>query len=208
MRNLEFLNRWLSAVIKLQQRIDAWDETQRKLLLAGIILAISLLGVGTCFIPAHNQKTALMMQKEQLLTATQALQLVINNNLQSKKELSNEKINKIQRKLPATRDIAELFRNFIKQDSTLQLVQLTTTPPIKLKEGAQDFLIDEKAVYQTELTLVISGDFYTIFHYLQQFEQMPWYFFWKSMTYQVTKYPAATIILTLQVLSLNAEKTG
>lgn len=205
MRNFEFLNRGLSAVIKLQQRIDAWDETQRKLLLAGLLFAISLLSVTVGFIPMYNQGIALTVQKKQLLTATQALQTVLKNHQLAEKEINSTKI---QRTLPATRDIVELFRNFIKKDSTLQLVELRSVPPIKLKEGDQDFLVDGKAVYRTELTLTISGDFHTIFNYLQQFEQMPWYFFWKSMTYQVTKYPDATVILTLQVLSLNAEKTG
>lgn len=202
MRNFEFLNRWFGAVIKLQQRIDAWNETQRKLLLAGILFAISLLSVVACFIPTHNHETTLMLQKKQLLTATQALQSVMNNHQPSETET---KTTKNQRTLPATRDIVELFKEIIKKDATLQLVQLTTVPPIKLKEGDQDFLVDGKAVYRTELTLTISGNFYTLFNYLQQLEHLPWYFFWKSMTYQVTKYPDATLILTLQVLSLNAE---
>ncbi len=204
MRNFEFLNRWLSAVVKLQQRVDAWDETQRKLLLAGMLFAISLLSIGVCFIPTHNHRIALMIQKNQLLTATQALQTVLNNPQPSEK---NIKATKIQRTLPATRDIAELFKTLIKKDASLQLVQLTTSPPIKLKEADQNFLVDGKAVYRTELTLTISGNFYTIFNYLQQFERLPWYFFWKSMTYQVKKYPDATVILTLQVFSLNAGKT-
>lgn len=204
MVKFEFLNRAVSAVINLQQRIDAWDETHRKLLLAGIILVLSLLSTGACFIPTYNRGLTLMMQKNQLLTTTQALQKVLNNHQISEKEI---KATKIQRTLPATRDIAELFRTLIKKDASLQLVQLTTSPPIKLKEADQDFLVDGKAVYRTELTLTISGNFYTIFNYLQQFERLPWYFFWKSMTYQVTKYPDATVILTLQVLSLNAGKT-
>lgn len=208
MRNFEFLNRGCNAVIKLQQRIDAWDETQRKLLLAGLILVASILSVGACFIPTHNQQTALIKQKEQLLTATQALQKVLNNNQPSEEETNQANATKTQRKLPVTRDFAEIFSNFIKKDPTLQLVQLTATPPIKLKEGDQDFLVDGKAVYRTELTLTISGNFYNLFSYLQQLEHMPWYFFWKSMTYQVSKYPDATLILTLQVLSLNAEKTA
>lgn len=205
MRNIEFLNRGFCALKKFERRIDALDVAQRKLLFVGLLFVVILLSVATCFVPAHNHRATLMIQHDQLLTATQALQTVMNNNQQAEKQ-AQEKAIKAQKKLPATQNIAGLFRGFIKNNSALQLLQLTASPPIKLKEGDQDFIIDGKAVYSTELTLTISGSFENLFNYVQQLEHMPWYFFWKSMSYQVTKYPDATMVLTLKVLSVTAGK--
>lgn len=206
MRNFEFINQAVNGFSKLQHRIDVLNEVQRQLLLAGLILTLSLVSLGTCFFPAYHHQIALTTQKKQLITTNQALEAVIKQ-LKSEEEIEKKRKAYSPRKISETDDIIVLLKHFIKQDPRLQLLQLSTTPPAKLKENGKDFLVDNKAVYQTQVTLTLSGEFYALISYIDQLEHMPWYFFWKNMQYQVTQYPKATLVLTLQVLSLSPETT-
>ena len=208
-RNIELINRWLNSLLKLEQWVDALDETQRKLLLTAMIIGATLLSIILCFMPTLAEHKALINQKNQLQTAAQALQTVIQNKKES--EENNAKIGSgssttVPRKLAITPAVPGLFRDFVEKNSRVDLIQLSISPPVKIQEEAKDFLVDGKAVYRTELTLVISGSFNDIFNYMQKLDNMPWYYFWQSMSYEVTKYPEATVVLTLVVFSTAAEK--
>jgi MSHA biogenesis protein MshJ len=48
----------------------------------------------------------------------------------------------------------------------------------------------------------IRGGYLSTLRYLEELEDLPWRFFWKSLNYEVLEYPEARVVLTVETLSL------
>lgn len=64
---------------------------------------------------------------------------------------------------------------------------------------------DDTNLYSHGMTLSIQGDYFSILKFITAVEAMPNKLYWKSMDYQVAKYPKANVNLEFYTLSINKD---
>ncbi|ETO92155.1 hypothetical protein [Legionella oakridgensis] len=78
----------------------------------------------------------------------------------------------------------------------IDMASLTTTvasSPMNKKSTAAQLPVDavHLPVERTQYTLTLSGDYFSIMHYLQRLEQLQWQLYWDKLDYTVVSYPLA-----------------
>ncbi len=109
-------------------------------------------------------------------------------------------------------EMVRVLKELLGRDSGLQLVRLQSVPATQLmapdeesgSEGKVDLGSGPIRLFRHGLILEMSGDYMSVLRYVQALEQLPWKFFWESMTYQVQQWPTGKI--TLKLLSLSSEE--
>jgi MSHA biogenesis protein MshJ len=109
-------------------------------------------------------------------------------------------------------EMVRVLKELLGRDSGLQLVRLESVPASALlaadeesgSEGKVDLGSGPVRLFRHGLVLEMSGDYLSVLRYVQAIEQLPWKFFWESMTYQVQQWPVGRI--TLKLLSLSSEE--
>lgn len=56
-------------------------------------------------------------------------------------------------------------------------------------------------LYEHGISIKFQGSYLSVLHYLEGLENLEWGFYWDSLEYKVTKYPAAEVTLELHTLS-------
>ncbi len=109
-------------------------------------------------------------------------------------------------------EMVRVLKELLGRDSGLQLVRLESVPASALlapdeesgSEGKVDLGSGPVRLFRHGLVLEMSGDYLSVLRYVQAIEQLPWKFFWESMTYQVQQWPVG--LITLKLLSLSSEE--
>ncbi len=109
-------------------------------------------------------------------------------------------------------EMVRVLKELLGRASGLQLVRLESVPASALlapdeesgSEGKVDLGSGPVRLFRHGLVLEMSGDYLSVLRYVQAIEQLPWKFFWESMTYQVQQWPVGRI--TLKLLSLSSEE--
>ena len=109
-------------------------------------------------------------------------------------------------------EMVRVLKELLGRDSGLQLVRLESVPASALLAADEELGSDGKVdlgsgpvrLFRHGLVLEMSGDYLSVLRYVQAIEQLPWKFFWESMTYQVQQWPVGRI--TLKLLSLSSEE--
>ncbi len=109
-------------------------------------------------------------------------------------------------------EMVRVLKELLGRDSGLQLVRLESVPASALlapdeesgSEGKVDLGSGPVRLFRHGLVLEMSGDYLSVLRYIQAVEQLPWKFFWESMSYQVQQWPVGRI--TLKLLSLSSEE--
>ncbi|MDX2493509.1 MAG: type II secretion system protein GspM [Desulfuromusa sp.] len=105
--------------------------------------------------------------------------------------------------LVSPREMPELLKDLLTQQSSLQLLSLENLAPELLKLGDQvavDVVLP--TLYRHRLQMEFSGDYLTLLKYLRQLEQLPRSMVWEEVEVESNEYPKATVRLQVYTLSL------
>jgi len=114
-------------------------------------------------------------------------------------------------RLIAPGKMADLLRQVLNKNGSLQLVELKTLPvglliekpksadnsPVGQTTGAQ------KQIYKHGVRITVRGGYLELMRYVTALEKMPAQMFWGEASLSVDKYPDAVLTLTLYTLSLD-----
>jgi MSHA biogenesis protein MshJ len=210
-------------LLRLRDWIEAQTLRERIMALAGSIVVVVLLWHTFLVSPLDSYRArsreeirSLEKQVHALKGETEKLaeKLATDPNEQSRirkatREQELEKINddlqhRVQNLIPPPQ-MALVLREILVRQQQLQLVELKTLPaePV-LTDSIEDSLLAEGAarVFRHAFEMEIRGDYLSTLRYLEELEDLPWRFFWKSLNYEVLEYPEARVVLTVETLSL------
>ena len=134
--------------------------------------------------------------------SNQINQFVIKN-----KDLEN-KIADLTKQLIPPDKMLSLLQDILDQDEHLQIVKLDNLPESQLFEdtakiATEDKTLNKYQVYRHGLQIELVASYFNTKQFLERLEQLPWKILWDEMSYEVTDYPNAKIIITIYTLSLN-----
>lgn len=110
--------------------------------------------------------------------------------------------------------MANVLRDMLHAESGLVLTRLESLgaqplfPPEEKNKEEEKNKVKSQRLHQPEifkhsLRIVFEGDYFKTLHYLRSLEAMPWRLYWDNVEYQVTKYPKASVAITVHTLSLH-----
>ena len=210
--------------------VDEQPLRQRLLLLAAIVAVFFTLWDAVLMRSSELREEQAESDTALLKKQVKALELEAEATL--KKLASDPNLERRKRKVELERQLVELDAGFnertadlippsemvrvlkelLNRESGLQLVRLESVPATQLmapdeesgSEGKVDLGSGPIRLFRHGLILEMSGDYMSVLRYVQALEQLPWKFFWESMTYQVQQWPTGKI--TLKLLSLSSEE--
>ena len=85
----------------------------------------------------------------------------------------------------------------------VKVTSLTTLPVTRFNSpaGVAGALPVDNIFYKHTLEIRLMGDYNAIYHYFLNLETLPEKFYWSALTYQVTDYPLAQVIIQIYTLS-------
>ena len=134
------------------------------------------------------------------------------HDIQSKLVETDIKLQRLQKGLVPSNNVASLLEDVLAKDRGLQLIRLRTLPAEPLIEqppnGATGQNIEiknesDKNIYTHGVELTVQGGYLELLQYLSQLEKLPWRMFWGKVEMNTEAYPKVTLTLTLYTLSLD-----
>lgn len=105
--------------------------------------------------------------------------------------------------IPADK-MPSLLAELLRQSKGVKLASFQSLPPAPLLVVG-DKQAGEMDLFNHGIVLTFSGDYFSVMKFVQAVENMPEKLYWKSLDYQVDKYPNATVALSLYTLSINKD---
>jgi hypothetical protein len=56
-------------------------------------------------------------------------------------------------------------------------------------------------IYMHNIAWTFTGDYFSTLEYLKQFDTLKWHLFWDDLSYRVSKYPQATVVIELHTIT-------
>lgn len=109
-------------------------------------------------------------------------------------------------------EMASVLRDMLQAENGLVMTRLESLGAEPLfhhekdagdKTPAEEKQIQQPEIFKHSMRIVFEGDFFKTLHYLHALEGLPWRLYWDNVEYQVTKYPRASIAITVHTLSLH-----
>lgn len=124
--------------------------------------------------------------------------------LQLDQELSQliKKINFIQAQSITIGKISDVTSAILQAQQDVSVVSVRNLPAETwLNSMPKDISlpVGAKEIRRYPISIVFQGDFFHTVHYIHQLTQLPWQINWRTFTYQVIKWPQATILLDVDV---------
>lgn len=162
---------------------------------------------------------AQLQQRQQQLTTQLAEQAQLSGELnlaiakrspkdgQTKQAQLTERLNRINinvnekmRTLVEPNQMSGLLLSILEQSQGLELLELSNEAPLELT--SED---DTHALYQHNLSLVLSGSYLSLLDYVQQLELLSGRIFWRGLEFELEIHPNATIRLDFFTISQHKE---
>lgn len=210
------------------QQWSLWFETRSRreqLLLAGVVVVV-LYQLMTMYLLdyqfARLDQSVAQLNKAQL--ANQQINLQIQQiasqtkedpNIALQKRISRTKnaigvakgkVDSVTRNLVSPRDMARLLERLL-FDQNLQLKRLLTNGSVPLIKSNHQSKVKTQ-LYRHDFEIEFTGDYLTTLAYIEALEQLPFKFYWQSMSYIVDEYPVGVIRVELYTLSLSKDWIG
>jgi len=138
----------------------------------------------------------------------QKQRMLLLQNIQAKEA----KFREMAAELVSPELMADLLKRVLHSSKGLQLIELASIEPqalLTLKNKAEDKIDTAKTtLFSHGVRLQLIGGYFDIVNFLQALEQLPESFYWKTLTYQVKKYPNAEIEIEIYTLSTQEEFIG
>ena len=155
------------------------------------------------------QIAAIVQAKNSQHTSPQRLQL---NKLRQELDEGSAYLNSNRENLVEPEKMAELLRQVLSRNASLQLVNLQTLAVTSLfdqeeaKSGmtnqATAAVSSEKQIFKHGVELTVRGNYMDLMQYLSALERLPTQMFWGKVRMEVVDYPVTELTLTLYTLSL------
>jgi len=95
-----------------------------------------------------------------------------------------------------------LMEQVLQRSERLKLISLESQPPVQLINGK------DEGFYIHPVRLTLRGRYFDVVSYLEQLEALPVKYYWRSLNYQVDKYPWADIQLDVYTLGESKDFIG
>lgn len=209
---------------KLSSQFAALSDREKYLvLLTGVILIVF---AGFTFIiePQYkandridleiaNKRIELRGAEQQLFLLKEALSDDPNEQLQQRIANLNQRIEALDqefatqmRELVPAQQMPLVIDQMLQQAKSLKLQEFASIPPVSVFENDEQNA--DLPLYQHGVRFVFEGGYAEVLSYLENVEAFPWQVYWRSLDYQVSEYPNATITLELYTLSTNRAFMG
>ncbi|MGI9202943.1 MAG: hypothetical protein ACR2Q3_02965 [Woeseiaceae bacterium] len=209
-------------VAQIVSTVDALSIRERGLILLTVLVVMGTLWQTLLMEPltkqASERRTELAALEERIDVANrgleeQILQIAGGSDVQRTRIASLQdriaEINAIlgdhAAELIDPSEMAQVLEGVLKEQSRLDLVQISNTTPEFL--SASD---DENAVtfYRHGLEIEVEGSYLACLEYLNAIEALPWRLYWQVLELDVIDYPRNRIRIEVSTLSLDEEWIG
>lgn len=212
------------------ERYEAFTLRERGLIALGIIVVVFMLWDNLLLEPQKNQQKRIVAEMHSINQETDALNKQIKEMsavLQGGKaehiNARTREVNALLSKLKQQQkdltvefiqpaQMAGVLRDLLHEESGLVLTKLESLgaePLFPVDEGDKTEnekhtkRLHQSEIYKHSLRIVFEGDYFKTLNYLRALEGMPWRLYWDNVEYQVTKYPKASVAITVHTLSLH-----
>ncbi|HHI92864.1 MAG TPA: hypothetical protein ENK04_05005 [Gammaproteobacteria bacterium] len=212
------------------ERFETFSLRERSLIAVGIIVVLFLLWDALLLSPQEIQQKKIIAEMYDTSQQTEAitgkiremsaalqgsqvkhinarvseLQTLLEELKQQQKNLTIEFIQPTQ--------MAGILRDMLHAESGLVLTSLESLgvqPLFPEEEGNKTeneknrSRTHQPEIYKHGLRIVFEGDYFKTLNYLHALENMSWSLYWDNVEYEVTKYPKASVAITVHTLSLH-----
>ncbi|WP_319781355.1 MSHA biogenesis protein MshJ [Oceanisphaera sp. IT1-181] len=112
----------------------------------------------------------------------------------------NSHVDEKMQTLVEPEQMSALLLSILEQSNGLDLLELSNELPTRLNSEQ-----DNAALYQHNLSMVLSGSYLSLLDYVKQLEQLSGRIFWRGLEFELEKYPVATIRLNFFTISQHKE---
>lgn len=204
-----------------QQLAERFAQLQQreKWLVSGSIVFLTLWLAINYLVEPNWQGAIKLQQQQQLLqrqlneTQQQAEQLRTQlavdqdagyrqriNELQQQQQQLNEEIRQSASHFIGAEQMISLLQNMLQSSNGVQVSRLTSAPPVPVRLEGQT-AEDPALLYQHQLTLVMTGNYASLYQVLTKMEQLPWLINWAGLQYSVEQYPLGELSVELLTVS-------
>lgn len=124
------------------------------------------------------------------------------NALAQEKEVLDDELQQRVASLVAPVQMSALLEQVLKRTDRLRLVSMTSMPSAQLISGK------DEGYYIHPVRLTLRGRYFDLVDYLRQLEALPVKYYWRSLNYQVDRYPWAEIELEVYTLGESKDFIG
>ncbi|PSV37593.1 MSHA biogenesis protein MshJ [Photobacterium sp. GB-27] len=205
---------------ELSQRFSALSVREQWLIAItgwfGILFIGYMLIIEPQMVTLQTVKTALVDTKNDVITAQNQL-IVANRKLQQDPDKAiNQKLAQYQQEDKALQQALEakigslitpvqmagLLEQVLRHSSALKLESMTSLPSSQLVSG------DQQGYFVHPIRLTFKGRYFDVVNYLNKLEALPVKYYWRSLSYQVDKYPWAKVELEVYTLGESKDFIG
>ena len=222
---------------QISSRIDAMSLRERAMIFSAVAFLLVTLVNMFLLDPMLSKQKNLSSQVVQQLEKMKEIQSQIDNIVQARSAQGNspqhQQLNKIRQqletgnaylktnreKLVQPEKMAELLRQVLGKNSSLQLLSLQTLPvtPLLEKETTRPAtatvdatvalvtatVASQNQIFKHGVVMTVRGNYMDLLQYLAALERLPTQMFWGKVKLEVAVYPNAELTLTLYTLSLD-----
>jgi MSHA biogenesis protein MshJ len=98
------------------------------------------------------------------------------------------------------KQMSNVLRDVLSKDRGLKLISFKILPKKTLVKTSSPLSQHQIALYQQNVQMALSGNYFDHLKYLGQLENLPWRFFWDDIEYDIATYPEASIVIKLHTL--------
>ncbi|MGB5475256.1 MAG: hypothetical protein WBQ78_17505 [Gammaproteobacteria bacterium] len=202
---------------QLATRVDTLQLRERVLLLIACLVVLFFLVDSFGLQPVFRQQQELQqnitdqeMQLEVLRTRTGQLGGAAGNDpamqlgrLQAQLDELGLQLQSRLGGMLAPDQAASILEQVLAQEAglTLQAVNASSEPLMATATDTGES-VPVAGIGRYELELQLEGGYLSTLNYLRALEALPWNFFWKGVTFEITEYPKARITIDIYTLGL------
>jgi MSHA biogenesis protein MshJ len=207
-----------------RNKVEAMSLRERIMLFSIVALLLIFLINAFLLDPLLVRQKAISAKLVQQEQETRALQLAIQNILQSRTENAHSptrdriaalklQLQESEAYLQSRRDkllspakMAGLLEQVLQRNDKLQLLELKTLPLSLLAEPSASGKASDKAaqkIYKHGVQITVRGEYLDLLRYLVALEKLPEQMFWGEINLTVEKHPDSVMTVTVYTLSLD-----
>ncbi|MEE8057820.1 MAG: hypothetical protein V3T17_08300 [Pseudomonadales bacterium] len=216
-----------------QQKIDAFNQRERILLLVTGVAVVIMLLQSVFIDPVMAGRKVLGQQVTQLNQQIQqqtSAQLIIsaqltagvNRNKTKQRDQLQREVDQLNKKITESmvamippRLMPEVLENILSESTDLKLLSLENIQVVAVLEQKDEQAeksrkpqVNKQALYKHGFVLRLRGNYMAAIRYFNELSKLPWRFHWDNLHYKVDQYPNATITLEVHTVSMSEEWIG
>jgi MSHA biogenesis protein MshJ len=200
-------------ISKLEEQVNARNLRERAFLLTAVVLLIFLLwrnlilnylSTSTDQIIANKERlsTQINLMQGQIENLSAAIKNDSTNTLEQKLKISvsknisiKEKINQYISGLVTSGEMISVLKNLLTQEEHIKIEKIESLDDHPIFSEKSDIFL-----YNKGIQLELEGDYLSTVLFLEKLEKSDAKILWDTLTYQVTQYPFAKIIVVVHTL--------